>query len=71
MQLVDGVSHIVFFTQVIRNKARTAGITNISIALGDLSEIGRYAAVRRENVDLKDQAAAPRIIVCNPVNSLF
>jgi hypothetical protein len=46
-------------------------MTNISIALGDLSEIGRYAAVRRENVDLKDQAAAPRIIVCNPVNSLF
>jgi len=71
VQLVDGVSHIVFFTQVIRNKARTAGMTNISIALGDLSEIGRYAAVRRENVDLKDQAAAPRMIVFNPVNSLF
>jgi hypothetical protein len=69
VQLVDGVSHIVFFTQVIRK--RTAGMTNISIALGDLSEIGRYAAVRRENVDLKDQAAAPGMIVCNPVNSLF
>jgi hypothetical protein len=46
-------------------------MTNISIALGDLSEIGRCAAVRRENVDLKDQAAAPGMIVCNPVNSLF
>jgi hypothetical protein len=54
VQLVDGVSHIVLFTQVIRSKARTAGITNIFIALGDLSEIGRYAAVRRENVDFKD-----------------
>ena len=63
VQLVDGVSHIVLFTQVIRSKARTAGITNIFIALGDLSEIGRHAAVRRENVDLKDQAAAPRIVV--------
>src|ERR1700722_3713254 len=49
--------------QIICSKARTAGVANIFIALGDLSEIGRYAAVRREDVDLKDQAAAPRIIV--------
>ena len=59
MQFVDGVSHIVLFTQAIRSKARSAGITNIFIALSDLSEISRYAAVRRENVDLKDRSLQP------------
>src|SRR5437899_2619101 len=55
--------HVVLFTQGVRSESSPAGITNILIALVDLIEIGRQAAMRREYVDLKDHATAARRIV--------